>query len=302
MTEFQTILLDTFKAFDRFCGEHKLNYFAIAGTALGAYRHQGFIPWDDDLDVVMKREDYEKFISIKKWETYKISHFLDGEFPEPFAKFYSTKYSIWENKRYPVIVGPWVDVFPIDLDDSIHPHTSLQNEFNQTRWKYRKTIEYLPWGEIGYDIIHLRGLNGWIKLVQKVSMPVMKKFYLHKLKQLINKASSIQEGDLYVHYGSFPDRHERRFFDEGYDMLPFEDTMIHVPKHIEDYLSFKFGPDYMTPPPPEKRFGHHSAYYTNLIEYKTVKEILKEKGHDFGTDKVITIKSIINTLKSKKSY
>ena len=302
MTEFQTILLDTFKAFVRLCEEYNINYFAVAGTALGAYRHQGFIPWDDDLDVVMKREDYEKFISIKTPAPYKISHFLDGEFPEPFAKFYSTEYSIWENKRYPVIVGPWVDVFPIDLDDSIHPHTSLQNDFNQTRWKYRKTIEYLPWSEIGYDISHFRGLNGWIKLIQKVLMPIMNKYYLHKLRNLTDEATSIVDGDVYANYGGFPSRCKRRFYDDGYDLLSFEDTMIRVPKYIEDYLTYMFGFDYMTPPPPEKRFGHHSAYYTNLKEHKTVEEIIKEKGNDFGADKVITIKSIFDTLRSKKNY
>ena len=64
MTELQERLLEMLKWFHNFCEQNNLQYYAIGGTLLGAVRHQGFIPWDDDIDVGMPRKDYEKFISL----------------------------------------------------------------------------------------------------------------------------------------------------------------------------------------------------------------------------------------------
>ena len=65
LDEFKVYLLKTFKAFINFCEQHGLTYYAAFGTALGAVRHQGFIPWDDDVDVYMPREDYNRLLALR---------------------------------------------------------------------------------------------------------------------------------------------------------------------------------------------------------------------------------------------
>ena len=104
MTEMQERLLEIFRWYHAFCEEHGLRYVATAGTLLGAVRHGGFIPWDDDLDVAMPRPDYERFLALMEG--------LDGprflvEYPKdkrdyayPYAKVYDKESVLIERTRY----------------------------------------------------------------------------------------------------------------------------------------------------------------------------------------------------------
>ena len=307
MTEFQKILIETIKQFHKICSDNGLTYYAFGGTALGAYRHKGFIPWDDDLDVVMRRDDYDKLVELSRapnnnWREYKLSYFGDGKISQPFAKFYSTAYTIWEYKKFPVIVGPWVDVFPLDLDDSKHPHDDLFDTVSFIRWKYIKTIQYCSWREILYDFSHFRGLNGPIKLVKKIIMPFFRKYYLYRISQLRERVRSIKTGDVFARYGGSRRRFETRYFSEKPTEMPFEDTVINMPCFCDEYLAFYFGQDFMKLPPLEERVGHHDVYYMDLQKAKTLEEVLDEIGDDFGTDPVITLKGIVNGIKNRKKY
>ena len=142
----QQFLLQTYKRFDDFCQEHQLVFYAAYGTMIGAIRHHGFIPWDDDLDVFMLRKDYDRFVELRselKDPSYKISIFLDGESPYPFAKFYTTKGTIWEYSQFPFIIGPWIDVFPVDEGDMDDENANkVLERFHYIMWKYRKSLAY----------------------------------------------------------------------------------------------------------------------------------------------------------------
>ena len=101
-SRYKEILLKTMKAFIAFCKEHDIEYMAAYGTILGTIRHKGLIPWDDDIDVFMTRENYEKFLQFKKdvFKTgYEIIDKNDKGYYLPFAKFCDANSTIWEKKE-----------------------------------------------------------------------------------------------------------------------------------------------------------------------------------------------------------
>lgn len=113
-------LIETFKAFDKFCEEHNLTYYAGGGTLIGAVRHQGIIPWDDDIDVLMLKPDYDRFLALKKQckgTGYNILDYHDKGYYLPFAKFVDSNTSIWEMSQQQFVIGSFVDVFPLCITD-----------------------------------------------------------------------------------------------------------------------------------------------------------------------------------------
>lgn len=119
LTPLQSRLLIMFDWFHHFCVENSIQYFALGGTMLGAVRHQGFIPWDDDIDVGLPRKDYEKLKSLlanKQVDNYVLempdSNNLD--FATPYAKLYDVTTTLIENYRKPLKRGIFIDIFPLD--------------------------------------------------------------------------------------------------------------------------------------------------------------------------------------------
>lgn len=121
MNAHQRVLLDMLKEIDQICSRNNISYMLFAGTALGAVRHQGFIPWDDDLDVLMQRKDYEKFLEVAPLELNANTYFLQKEFSEHWPMFFSKlrkKNTTCIEKYHPKDIqthqGVYVDVFPCD--------------------------------------------------------------------------------------------------------------------------------------------------------------------------------------------
>ena len=308
MTEFQEKLLQTFKVFADFCKTNDLKYFAAYGTCLGAVRHHGFIPWDDDIDVYMMRDDYERMLSLRDQldgSIWKISDFRDGGYPYSFGKFYATDCSIWELRQFPLIMGPWIDIFPIDewIDDN-EDVSKLYNDVHYALWNYRKALSSQTWSEIWYDLIHLRGLNGPIKLVKKCFYSPLKRFYFKKAMTMVGKMKMLK-GDMFKDWNDPQKKvYKKEWFNSIYE-LPFEDTSIACPIGYEDYLTYEFG-DYMTPPPPEKRQGGHKCFYIDLKNKKSYKEILtemKQKGALVDSEaKPLSIRVLIDEILHRKGF
>lgn len=114
----QLRILGNLLAVDRVCSEHGLHYYIYDGSMLGAVRHGGFIPWDDDLDIAMPREDYETFIAhANEWlpEPYEFVSFeTDKSYPLPFGKVQDADTTLIERPHLPYLGGLYIDVFPID--------------------------------------------------------------------------------------------------------------------------------------------------------------------------------------------
>ena len=120
LSEVKQIELDILKNFAAFCNEHNLNYVLAYGTLLGCIRHNGFIPWDDDIDVFMLRDDYEKLLSMKnlfegKFSKLKFKNLGDKDYPFGFLKITDDTTRVEEKEieaKYQY--GIWIDVFPLD--------------------------------------------------------------------------------------------------------------------------------------------------------------------------------------------
>ena len=117
---YREVLLQTMKAFISFCKEHQITYYACGGTAIGAVRHRGMIPWDDDIDVYMDRANYNRFISLwtslqSKYPDYEVVCLGDDGYYLPLTKFADKRTTVWETPEYPFIFGVYVDIFPLDF-------------------------------------------------------------------------------------------------------------------------------------------------------------------------------------------
>lgn len=119
MTDLQRKLLEMLRWFDHYCRENNLRYYAIGGTLLGAVRHNGFIPWDDDIDIGMPRSDYKKLAKLMDRGVFG-KYLLETEYSEdksycyPFAKLYDKTTTLVENVHTGLRRGIYLDIFPID--------------------------------------------------------------------------------------------------------------------------------------------------------------------------------------------
>lgn len=121
LQEHQEVLFELLQVFDSICRKHNIKYMLFAGTALGAIRHQGFIPWDDDLDVVMLRSEYNRFMKVAREDMDLQNYFLQTEFTEHWPMFFSKlrKNNTTCLERFipkdPMIhQGVYIDIFPCD--------------------------------------------------------------------------------------------------------------------------------------------------------------------------------------------
>lgn len=284
----QKAILKVFKAYVSFCEKNGLSYYAVGGTCLGAIRHKGYIPWDDDIDVAMPRDDYEKLISLRKklqGTGYEIYNFGDsseesGTYITPFAKFCNANSTIWEKKGDPFIFGIYIDIFPYDDVNDIDKSRKLF-------LKYRKTTEYLHYSWHNWDkkdlIRALKG-NHPRDLTRFFLYSLMPNFLRHKvqthffdLAKKLEKKVINHEGNYCICYcGSYSFDKEimsKNIFGRGVK-VPFEDTEIVVPENYLEYLKHFFG-DWQTPPPPEQRISHHYRYYINYNERHSLDYIRK---------------------------
>lgn len=268
------LLLQTFKAFDTFCKENDIQYCAAGGTMIGAVRHQGFIPWDDDIDVYMKRSDYDKFISLKNQlngTAYEIIDLNNDGYYCAMAKFSHRYSTVWEFRGIPFVFGAYVDVFVLDYE------TGPYDEVVSKRMYFAKKVNLFyicsnnhSFQEIGESISQ--------GAIRKSIWYIFQKLVLNKyrsvLRKQINKHSDIQQGEWLIAYtgtSGEKDIFRSEWFNNTIS-FPFEDTCINVPSGYDQFLRAMFG-DYMSFPPKEEQQSHHVIFYYNLERRITKSEI-----------------------------
>lgn len=259
----QLVELEILLKFDRICRKHNLQYQLFAGTLLGAIRHKGFIPWDDDIDVCMLRKDYDKFIGVCNEDLDKKKYFLQTCFSDPraivqFAKLRknNTTFINKIDNDKSTHTGIYIDIFPLD---NVKPGT-MAGIFQLFLFKF---LYALTTSTVRERV--LRAHNKITVITRYLMYLVMKIIPKRCVDKAIQKVMVMFKGDdtkyvCHLTNGITRERFNRylRESSKFYDIVEweFEGYLFPVPANYHDVLTRNFG-DYMTLPPEDKRFPHH---------------------------------------------
>ena len=271
LQDIQSVSLEILKDVHQFCVENNIKYTLQGGTLIGAIRHKGFIPWDDDIDIAMPRPDYNRFIQTYKSKNgYKVlaRERQDGNDVYiayarvcEFDKTYVLQRTMWTDRE----VGLWIDVFPYD---------GLPNEL-EIRKQYAAEIKKIAKLGIAYRSLHTPSkakIAGLLSIKMIVSM-ILHKLYNRALlfglrrnpyDMLIDKVRQVGWNDtdyfgniVFTAYGLRECHHKRTI--EEFIKVSFEDIELFAMKGYDEALREKYG-DYMQLPPKEQQTAKHNSY------------------------------------------
>lgn len=255
-------LVCIFEIFDKLCRKHNIKYFATAGTLLGAIRHEEFIPWDDDLDIGMLREEYNKFLEIdpKEFEGYGLCapELTPGGYYSFVTKFYKkntkfiTQINYADNKDD---MGIFIELFPFDyIDDN-----KLKKQVKKVN-KIKACYTTLACEKI---IVFDSGIKGIIKKIVKHMLKIYLKLKGVDLKKLtLEYLNSIDQGKISEKLYTFSDVGHiicKSWVHNTY-YKKFANTQIAIPENYDMVLKGLYGNNYMELPPEEKRWNQAPVY------------------------------------------
>lgn len=267
------MLLDEYKAFRAFCQTNGIRFWVAGGTMIGAVRHQGFIPWDDDIDVYLLREDYDRLLSLApllEGTDYEIVGPADEDYFCAMHKFAHRGSTIWEMQTNPCLFGVYLDIFVLDYEQGTYEEVARRRRrFERDITRFRLGSIRRPWAEIGDAVRRGRLDKAVWYLWQKCVLRPLRPYYLSRITRSTGKTG----GEWLVANTGTSGRKDifRSEWFAGSLTFPFEDTEAEVPTGYDQFLTAMYG-DYMQLPPVEKRNSHHGHYYINLDRRVTVEE------------------------------
>jgi lipopolysaccharide cholinephosphotransferase len=268
LREAQMVMFEILKEIDRICKKHQIRYWLDAGTLLGAVRHQGFIPWDDDLDIGMLREDYEKFLKVAPRELTD-PYFLQTKENDPFpGSTYMSKvlyihsfyWERWFKKNESFQQCLFVDIFPFDRYPSRRflLFMELRNLLAKKKISYPRNSP----GNLWWRFILLLTKVTFIFSLMKFSKYLVDR----NRSNLLNKP-----GYQYVSYSPMAPWKEPYLLSEIMELttVTFEGQLFPAPGDWDHYLTKQHG-DYMQLPPEGARVPPHSKQIMLLDEKSNV--------------------------------
>ncbi len=254
LKELHAVELDILKEFITVCEKLNLHYILISGSALGAVRHDGFIPWDDDVDVGLPRKDYEKF--LKYGQKYLPKHlflqtmYTDKNYRNPFAKIRNNNTTFIEESVKNVVMnqGIYIDIIPID------------GQGNTKEEVHKNTHKYLKLEEI-YNLkckrIRTKGIRNKIRYCYYFLLS-LRYPNIYKLEKTIHKFCSridIHDCKYSGNYVAVLETTNSNCYCKTVKHI-FEDIEVNIPSDTDLYLKNVYG-DYMKLPPKESRVAKH---------------------------------------------
>jgi len=271
LNKLKAIEIDMLKELIRICKKHELRYFVIGGTCLGAVRHKGFIPWDDDIDIGMPRKDYNKFLEIAQNELpsnlFLQNYKTEKDFILNYTKIRNNKTTFVEKSiaHMDINHGVYIDIFPLD---GVPKNRFIRN-INNLR------IGCLNLGISGHYINDIKDMKFRSRVIRYIMKTLYKPYKLHKKMDSIVEKYDYDQCALVKNYFGIRGEKEivpKEYFGMGCT-LNFENTCVTAPIDIDSYLTNLYG-DYMTPPLKEKQISHH---VTSIIDLNNSYNLYKEK-------------------------
>ena len=272
------------RQFIAICKDNHLTYFCCGGTAIGAVRHQGMIPWDDDVDVFMPRPDYDRFVQIASKQLPEglelVTPNSKSDYPLFFVKLCDARTTLQEEQDVPCVYGLYIDIFPIDgAPDDIEAARAMERQFTKTKHKLEAISTHVSF--VNYLSL-LKTPKEWGRFARKTIGFFFRNWYRkHLLQQMtdISYRYSYESASLVAVYcGSYgPKEVFPKAWLEGTTSFPYEGMEVDLPIGYDNYLRQYYG-DYMQLPPVEKRISHHMKAYYNLYE-READEVVWRKVH-----------------------
>lgn len=260
--EVQAILLDLMKEVHCFFEKNELKYYLLGGSALGAVRHNGFIPWDDDIDIGLLRDDYDAFLAISntfnpQYEVVNFKNAKNCDFGLTRIYIPNTYISNPMIEKTKLDKRLYFDVFPLDNvpDDKKQLHV-----FEKQILRKKRLLQLIDVHDNGNPKLEMVAK----KMVSFVLNP-FRNIILSSFDKLLKKyrcEDTAKICSLCSQYSFQKQVMPREVYGEP-TLHVFEDVKLYIPENITEYLTTLFGEDYMTLPPQEKRRRGFNIYMTD---------------------------------------
>lgn len=253
--EMKILQMDILDVLHKFCNEKKINYSLGCGSMLGAIRHQGYIPWDDDIDIYLLREDYEKLLKLFPNQLNNVairSLERNKDWDYAFAKAIDVRTHVVETDVENKPSGVNIDIFAIDKA----PGTEKEWQSYNKKRRLVQTIYRLKCLSIKKEY------SFWKNLYLVLSKFLLLPFTLRQLAEFVNKYAQKYNGSdsslIFENIQGWRLKHPfSRKAMESFVTKPFEDRQYLCMIGYDEYLTNAYG-DYMKLPPKEKQVAHHS--------------------------------------------
>ncbi|MDD6919875.1 MAG: LicD family protein [Eubacteriales bacterium] len=277
MNDVQKCILDIYKEIKKVCDKNHITYYGSSGTCLGAIRHKGFIPWDDDMDIDIPIEEFDRFLEVAKKELPEYleiySPFERSHFPHLMVKIIDKRTTFIEKaflKYEDSWSGVWIDIIPIC---GVPKNILARKLFYARIWKSMYLDLYYREDYLGSHFVFLQKMIKNFILKNRDT-----NFYMRKQLELVKK-HSFKKASYVMDVGFFHFENwtsKKCWFDKRKE-VEFEDTTIFVPSETDAYLTKQFG-NYMEIPKKEDRIIHHGFIDLNRSYKYYVKnpEIIRE--------------------------